>query len=304
MDLAHLAALAAVVDTGTFDAAARSLHLTPSAVSQRIRTLESTVGTVLVRRSKPVTPTAAGVAYLRLARQIEALTADAALESSERPGALPVVALAINGDSLATWAMPALASLAADVVFDLYREDQDHSTALLRDGTVMAAITTDAHPVQGCTSTPLGVMHYRPVATPEFVARHFPEGPTRSSLSRAPVVVFDRKDDIQDRYLRGHGLRGSEPPRHYVPVSADFAEAVRLGFGWAMLPDQQAAHLVGAGELMCLDDDAVANIALYWQQWSLHTRALDRVAGAVRAAAASALTPMAPGPRDHPRTHS
>lgn len=292
MDLAHLAALAAVIDTGTFDAAARSLHLTPSAVSQRIRALESTVGAVLVRRSKPVSPTPAGVAYLRLARQIDALAADAAREITERPGSRPVVALAINGDSLATWAMPALASLATEVMFDLHREDQDHSTALLRDGTVMAAITTDAHPVQGCTSTPLGVMHYRPVATPTFAAQHFSDGPTRTSLSRAPVVVFDRKDDIQDRYLRSHGLRGSEPPRHYVPVSADFAEAVRLGFGWAMLPDQQAAHLVSTGELVRLDDGAVTDVALHWQQWSLRTTALDRVADAVQRAAAATLTPL------------
>lgn len=292
MDLAHLAALAAVVDTGTFDAAARTLHLTPSAVSQRIRALESSVGAVIVRRSKPVAPTPAGVAYLRLARQIDALTADAAREITERPGSLPVVALAINGDSLATWAMPALASLAAEVTFDLHREDQDHSTALLRDGTVMAAITTDAHPVQGCASTPLGVMHYRPVATRAFVARHFPDGPTRSALASAPVVVFDRKDDIQDRYLRGHGLRGSEPPRHYVPVSAEFAEAVRLGFGWAMLPDQQAAGPLATGELVRLEENAVADVALHWQQWSIRTTALDRVAEAVHRAAAATLTPL------------
>lgn len=291
MDLAQLQALAAVVDTGTFEAAARALHITPSAVSQRIRALENAVGGVLVRRGKPTTATPAGVAYLRLARQVEALAADAARAVNAPDAGPPVIALAINGDSLATWAMPALAELAGDVVFDLYREDQDHSTDLLRDGTVMAAITTDAHPVQGCTVTPLGVMHYRPVATPGFVARWLPDGPTRDALVRAPVVVFDRKDDIQHRYLRSRGVRGIEPPRHYVPVSADFAEAVRLGFGWAMLPDQQAAALVATGELVPLDAEAVADVALHWQQWSLRTSALDRVADAVRRAAAASLTP-------------
>src|ERR1044072_853026 len=46
MDLApsQLAALTAIADHGTFEAAARALHVTPSAVSQRIRALESTVG--------------------------------------------------------------------------------------------------------------------------------------------------------------------------------------------------------------------------------------------------------------------
>ncbi len=50
---AQLAALVAVVDHGTFEAAARALHVTPSAVSQRVRALESAVGQVLVRRAAP-----------------------------------------------------------------------------------------------------------------------------------------------------------------------------------------------------------------------------------------------------------
>ena len=44
--------LSTVVKEGTFDAAARTLHVTPSAVSQRIKALEQRVGRVLVVRSK------------------------------------------------------------------------------------------------------------------------------------------------------------------------------------------------------------------------------------------------------------
>jgi hypothetical protein len=49
----QLAALAAVVEFGGFDAAAERLHVTPSAVSQRIKALEQRVGQVLVIREKP-----------------------------------------------------------------------------------------------------------------------------------------------------------------------------------------------------------------------------------------------------------
>ena len=285
MDLPQLDALAAAVDTGTFEAAARALNVTPSAISQRIRTLENSVGGVLLTRGKPVTVTAAGVPYLRLARQIEALAADAAAEAAhEKRTPFPVIPLAINGDSLATWALPALASLAGDLTFDIHREDQDHSWDLLRDGTVMAALTTEARPVQGCTSTRLGVMRYRPMATPGFVARWFGGGVTASALGRAPVVVFDRKDDIQDRYLRGFGVE-QDPPRHYVPASTEFAEAVRLGMGWAMLPDQQSTGPESRGELVELAGGTPELVELYWQQWALHTSALDRVAEAIAAAA-------------------
>ena len=60
IDLSQLRALAAVVDEGSFDAAASALHLTPSAVSQRIKALEQSAGRVLVRRTKPTEATEAG----------------------------------------------------------------------------------------------------------------------------------------------------------------------------------------------------------------------------------------------------
>jgi molybdenum-dependent DNA-binding transcriptional regulator ModE len=44
LDADQLAALAAVVEFGSFDVAAQRLHVTPSAVSQRIKALEQRVG--------------------------------------------------------------------------------------------------------------------------------------------------------------------------------------------------------------------------------------------------------------------
>ncbi|GHD40918.1 LysR family transcriptional regulator ArgP [Mycetocola manganoxydans] len=292
MDLSQLQALRAAVDTGTFEAAARALHVTPSAISQRIRALENAVGGLLLRRTKPIEATALGATYLKLARQIASLTADAAAEAAHGTGGeWPAVSLAINGDSLATWALPALAPLANEITFDIHREDQDHSAELLRDGTVMAAITTQSTPVQGCTSAALGIMHYRPVASPAFVTRWFAGGVSAVTLAAAPVVVFDVKDDIQHRYLRSFSRARLAPPQHFVPVSADFAEAVRLGFGWALLPDQQSKGLLESGDLVELDAGQTVDVALYWQQWALRTRALDRVAEAMAVAAARELTP-------------
>src|SRR4051812_43944914 len=198
MELAQLQALDATVREGTLDRAARALHLTPSAVSQRLRALEIATGRVLLVRSKPVQVTESGAAVLRLARQIDLLTADTARElggaTADRPPALPI---AVNADSMNTWALPALAPLAAEYALDLHREDQEHTSALLRAGAVMAAITSEAQPVPGCSVPRLGRMRYRPMAAPGFADRWFPDGPTDEALRRAPVVVFDRKDDLQ-----------------------------------------------------------------------------------------------------------
>ena len=285
LDLAQLRALDATVRGGTLEAAARALHVTPSAISQRLRALEVATGRILLVRSKPVTVTASGEAVLRLARQVELLTADVARElgGDPSPGSMATLPIAVNADSMATWVLPALQPLAGDVCFDLHREDQEHTSALLRAGTVMAAVTTDADPVPGCTSTRLGGMRYRPMATPGFAQRWFPGGPTAEALGRAPAVVFDRKDDLQHRYLHARAGDAVAPPVHYVPASADFVAAVALGLGWGMVPDLQAR--ASATGLVVLDPAATVDVVLYWQQWRLHSATLDRVREVVLAAA-------------------
>jgi LysR family transcriptional regulator (chromosome initiation inhibitor) len=288
-DLPQLRALAAVVDHGTLEAAATALHLTPSAVSQRLKALERSVGAVLLQRSRPVVPTEAGRPVLRLARQVAALAADAdaSLASGEH---LPEVRLAVNADSLATWTLPALAPVADHVRITFLREDQDHTTELLRDGTAMAAITSQRTPVQGCTVEALGAMRYRPMASNGFVARWFAGGVTPEALAKAPVVVFDSRDHLQTDRLTEAGVAADAPPAHTVPASTQFSEAVQHGYGWGMLPDLE--HRTWSGVDLASVPCSVLrpfDVALFWQQWALHTSSLDAVATAVRAGAAASL---------------
>jgi len=286
LDLAQLRALDATVTAGTLDGAARALHVTPSAISQRLKALEAATGRVLLVRSKPVQVTESGQSVLRLARQVALLAADATRElelpDGDRPVTLPI---ALNADSMATWVLPALAPLAAEIAFDLHREDQEHTAALLRDGRVMAAVTASADPVPGCAVTRLGGMRYRPMATAAFAERWFPDGVSAPALTRAPVVVFDRRDDLQHRYLRSREVDPALPPKHHVPASVDYIAAVTLGFGWGMVPPQQEPP----GELVELDPDGAVDVVLFWQQWRLRSPSLDRVADAVLAAARTAL---------------
>jgi LysR family transcriptional regulator (chromosome initiation inhibitor) len=291
LDVAQLRALDTAVREGTLEAAARALHVTPSAVSQRLRALEVATGRILLVRTKPVQVTESGQAVLRLARQVDLLTADVVreLRADPSPADVPVLPIAVNADSMATWVLPALAPLAGDVAFDLHRDDQEHTAALLRAGTVTAAVTADARPLPGCTSAPLGGMRYRPMAAPAFARRWFPDGPTPEALGRAPVVVFDRKDDLQHRWLHARAGDDADPPLHRVPASADFLTAVTLGLGWGMVPDLQARDV--PAELVELDPVGAVDVVLYWQQWKLRSPTLDRVREAVLAAAARELDP-------------
>jgi LysR family transcriptional regulator (chromosome initiation inhibitor) len=295
LDLART--LAVVIDEGTFDAAARRLRLTPSAVSQRVKALEQQLGRVLVVRSKPTRATDAGAAVVRLARQLALLEHDALAEfglgaAPDRPIS---IALAVNADSLATWFLPALARVAErhPVVFDLHRDDQDFTAGLLESGTVMGAVTSQATPVAGCLVRPLGVMQYRAVATPTFVERWSidPSSPTGSdALALAPVVDFDRRDDLQRDHLRAQGIDPEAPPRHYVPASNDFATAIKLGLGWGMLPGFQSDAQLERGELALLAGDPI-DVPLHWQQWNLRSPLLDAIADELGAEARRELRP-------------
>lgn len=275
----QLAALSAAVTEGSFEAAARRLHVTPSAISQRIKALETSVGRVLLVRSRPIHATPSGETLLRVARQIETVIDDANRElGRDGEQELPVVALAVNADSLSTWLPASLAAVAPPVAFDLRRADEHRTAELLRDGSVTAAVTAAAEPVPGCTIEALGQMRYRPRASAGFVERWFSGGVTPAALANAPMIVFDRTDEMQDTYLRRRSRRRLQPPRHYVPGSSAFVEAVRLGLGWGMVPDLQTADDSG---LIAFDPDGALDVRLYWQQWRLRSAALERVAAAV-----------------------
>ncbi|SKB03984.1 LysR family transcriptional regulator ArgP [Aeromicrobium choanae] len=269
---ARLAALVAIADTGSFEAAAARLHVTPSAISQRIRALESTVGRVLVGRGTPCVPTDAGADLVRLGRQLELVFAEA---WNEGPTDL---ALAVNADSLATWFRPVLAEVATweGVALRLRVEDEGHSHDLLRRGEVVAAVTSDPSPVQGCSVTPLGTMRYLPVAHPRLLG---PGG--RPDWSAMPMVVFNAKDRLQHEELRRH--TDADPAVvHEVPSSDDFRAAVEAGLGWGLLPESQARAALDDARLVRLGR-SVTRVALYWQRWKLNSDLLDRMSESVLA---------------------
>lgn len=270
--------LATVLDAGSMEAAARLLHITPSAVSQRVRALEAEVGRVLLVRSKPLRPTPEAHPIVRFARQVALLEHDAQREigGDLTPVSMP---LAVNADSLATWFLAPLARLSArhPVVFDLHRDDQDFTAGMLEDGTVSGAVTSRAAPVGGCRVEALGVLHYEAVATPEFVARWLPDAARERALASAPLIDFDRRDDLQTQWLAARGVDPALPPRHRVPASHDFATATVAGLGWALLPRLQSAADLAAGRLVPLGGPTI-DVALYWQQWNLRSPLLDAVA--------------------------
>lgn len=273
-------ALVAIADHGSFEAAAKVLHVTPSAVSQRVRGLESQAGQVLVRRGSPCRPTEAGTALVRLGRQLSLLDAEARAALAEQGGRVDMNVV-VNADSLATWFRDAMEEVAGrdDLTLRLVVEDQAWSAEMLRRGEVLGAVTSDPHPVQGCRSEHLGFLRYRPAATPALAERWRTGRGT--DWQRMPVVVFNAKDALQHDLLRARGVDDPDVV-HLVPTSADFHEAVRRGLGWGMVPEPQLLPDVAAGTLVTLGGRTRHDVHLHWQRWRIDSVALTTLTEVVR----------------------
>lgn len=280
LDSRQCTALLAVIDSGSFEQAAALLHLTPSAVSQRVRALESAIGSPLVVRSRPCRATPAGRRVVQYLRRVQSLEDDLQAEFAGDQAQPLSIAMAVNADTLGSWLLPALAPFLAreQVLLDLSVDDQDHTYALLEAGLALGCISTEPLPMRGCTAERLGIMRYRCMASPAFQQRWFEKGMTRAAVRKAPVVVFNRKDRLQaDFLLRHYGLPDNAYPVHYIPASQPYMQAVALGLGWGMLPEVQMRQWQQEGLLVDIAPQRPTDVALYWHTWKLQSPRMERL---------------------------
>lgn len=295
-DPAQLSALSAVLRGGSFERAAQLLHVTQSAISQRVRQLEEQVGTSLIIRSQPCRATEAGERLFRHAEEMRLLEQgvrrDLGLVEAGGSEGWPSLRLAVNADSLATWFIPAMADV-GEVLFDLVVDDQDHSAEWLKRGEVRAAISGSAKPVQGCDCRPLGSLRYLATASPAFIDRWFGAGGvTPDRLLETPVITFNAKDRLQARWSEQVFGVAAVGPSHWLPSSHAFVDAAIAGLGWGMNPEPLAAAALRDGRLQQLVEGAPLDVPLYWHVSRSVAGALRPVTAAVLKAASTMLRPI------------
>ncbi|WP_163337453.1 LysR family transcriptional regulator ArgP [Desulfopila sp. IMCC35008] len=280
LDYKLIEALAMVAREGRFDKAAKTLFITQSAVSQRIKLLEEQMGQVLIARTTPPRVTPAGRKLLKHYLQVKRLEDDLISEVGRTDNQeFASIAVGINADSLALWLLDAIHPFLLDnkVLLDVRVDDQEQTHRLLKDGEVMGCISTQEHPMQGCHVEYLGQMNYHMMASPEFAAQWFPDGLTLENVRRAPALIFDRKDDLHQKFL----MKALEEipasfPSHFIPSVERYAEFVALGIAYGMLPDQQRSPFIRNGQLIDLRPDCHVPVKLYWHCWSLKSKLLTQ----------------------------
>jgi LysR family transcriptional regulator (chromosome initiation inhibitor) len=296
-DTDALECLAAIVEEGGFERAAVRLSVTQSAVSQRLRALEAQVGTVLLVRSRPVKPTSAGRLLIKHAMQMRLLRADLETDLQDlTPGAGAMreedrISIAINADSIATWALPALGPLVTEgLPLEIITDDQDFTHEWLREGQVLGCVTTLKQALRGCKVLPLGAMHYVAVASADYARANCPKGLTTHNFRQIPFIAFNRKDDLQTEFVgKACGLRRVTLSQRFVPSVEGQVRAVLAGWGVSVLPALTVQPLIESGELVNLAPQVTLPVNLYWHCWNLDSVVIDRLTAALSSAAAQVL---------------
>ncbi|MBV4500533.1 LysR family transcriptional regulator ArgP [Pseudomonas shirazensis] len=296
IDNLQLTAFSSVIREGSFEGAARKLHITASAISQRIKQLEDRVGQVLIMRGSPCKATPAGITLLKFTEKIDFLEN----ELNQDLGLLDNgfhnqtrIPIAVNADSLDTWFIDVVEWVKnqSNLTFDIRIEDQDHSQALLRDGNVVAAVSGSHTAAPGCQVEHLGKMRYIALASRCFHNKHFSAGLSTETLSKAPLLAFNHKDEIQHSFMRLILNIDLAPPVNYLPTFHSFFEALERGLGWGMAPAVVATTLIDSKLLVNIAPNHYVDIPLYWHRWRCNSKNLELLTAAVRKHAMRSLLP-------------
>lgn len=295
-DYKLLSALAAVVEQAGFERAAQVLGLSQSAISQRIKLLEARIGQPVLVRATPPSPTDIGRRLLNHVQQVRLLERDLqrvvpALDDEGLPERLRI---ALNADSLATWWAQAVGDFCAEnqLLLDLVVEDQTVGLKRMRAGEVAACLCASERPVAGARSVLLGAMRYRAMASPAFIARHFPQGVNAAQLPKTPALVFGPDDFLQHRYLAALGVDGGFE-HHLCPSSEGFIRLTEAGLGWGLIPEQQVREQLASGALVELLPDKPIDVPLYWHHWRNGGQLLEALTAHLTRSASRWLVPLA-----------
>lgn len=298
LDYKLLEALITVIEAGGFEKAGIALGLSQSAVSQRIKLLESRLGQPVLTRHPHLQATPAGRRLLNHAQQVQLLERDLRRQIPALSEDRTRLRIALNADSLATWWGEAIGQFCQEegLLLDMVIEDQDVGLRRMREGDVAACLCSSDQPVAGARCIALGNMPYRAWAHRDYVARYFPEGLTPQAFQEAPAIVFGPHDQLQHRFLAQCGYHGRFP-YHLCPSSEGFIRLAMAGMGYGMIPDNmitnsQTTLVIPDGALMNINDAVAVDVPLYWHYWRHGGDFMERLTRTIAQAGSAMLEPL------------
>jgi LysR family transcriptional regulator (chromosome initiation inhibitor) len=273
MDYKALKVLLTVIQKNNFEQAANFLHMTQSAVSQRIKQLEKSYGEPLLIRSTPYQATRLGEKLLAHYKKVALLESAIQRDLNDNP-APAEFAIALNRDSLESWFKRVFTHIPSDIMtLDIFSDDQAVTLNYLKRGLVVGAVSTEPKALNGCESHFLGIMDYLLVASPDFKKKHF-KTLNAQTVSEAPAILFDNKDTLHAQYLKRFFKLSQMPRYHYIPSSTCFKQAALDGLGYGLIPEVEIKKELKEKSLINLARTKPWRMPLYWHHFSLENKKL------------------------------
>ena len=260
----------AVAESGTLDAAAARLHITPSAVSQRLKALETQLGRPVLHRTRPVELTSAGDAVCGspgssicsppTCGPSSLLTPDRRAGAGHHRRQRRLLAHLGVAHRSPHWPSGPPSRCCART----RRTRCRCCVAAPRAG----AVTGDAEPCRGASVEPLGVMRYLAVCAPRLrpavVRRWRDGGRARHRAGRWRSIA--RTGCSASACAGSPGRRGPANALRPGVGGVCRGDRARDGLGHAPARSSAASRSVPASWCGWATEGSV-DVALYWQQW-------------------------------------
>ena len=291
LDLARLRALRAVATYGTVTAAARVLHLTPSAVSQHLAKLDRETGTTLLEKDgRRLRLTEAGPVLVghaaRVLAAVEEAEAALAAHHTTVSGRLTIASFPTACRGLLPQALRRLAVDHPQLAPELLECDPRIGLDLVDRGEIDLALVDDWPEAAidfppGVSSLALGLDVADLVVPADHpVARR--GGPVRLAEVTAEPWIASVPGSICHEWLMRvlPGIR----PRFLVAEFASQLTLVAAGLGVALVPRLARMDLPGGVAVVAVEPEPARRVTLAWRTASTVRPAMQAAIDALRAA--------------------
>lgn len=272
IDYRAIEALFAVHELQSFEAGAKKLHITQSAISQRIKGLETSYGEPLLIRVYPYQLTDLGKKLITHYKKICLLEED--LLQNLGSIAKPRIAIALNRDSIETWFLKLIQEkdLFNHLLLEIIGDDQELTLGYLKNGQVSACLSTVDQEILGGECAFVGNMEYLLVATPAFKKSYFSKKSSKKCLLEATAVKFDQNDHMHEAYVeKFFGMDGHALNFQVIPSVRGFKQVIMEGYGYGLVPRITIEEELKKNELVEIFPGKTSNVFLYWHYWAVQS---------------------------------
>lgn len=252
-DLAGIEAFVAVVERGSFTAAAKALQTAKSSVSEAVRALEDRMGARLLgRTTRSVAPTEAGAAFYRTCRRLLDELATARAEAQTRhkspTGTLRVAAPDGFAPRFIVPGLPSFRAAHPAIDIDLI---EGASAARLIDERIDLAIRIVAKPEPSLVVRRIATSRIVIVAAPSYLAAAGTPTEPRD-VSRHQLIGFSPLDWRESWRLGKETVKVT--PKLLTNATESLRAAALAGLGLAAVPEWLVADAIVAGQLATVLD--------------------------------------------------